>query len=96
MLAAADLTLALTFADVATSTLLHGHDAPSPDDDGFGDALGSRSELFQAQGMVMVQIGGSLADAMARIRAYAYGEDRPIREVAADIVAGRLRFDPTT
>jgi AmiR/NasT family two-component response regulator len=53
-----------------------------------------RAELFQAQGMVMVQLGVSLADALARIRAHAYATNRPLREVAADIVARRLRFDP--
>jgi hypothetical protein len=41
-----------------------------------------------------VQLGVSLADALARIRAHAYATNRPLREVAADIVARRLRFDP--
>jgi len=50
-------------------------------------------ELFQAQGMVMVQLGGTLAEAMVRIRAYAYAHDRRLAEVARDIVGGRLRFD---
>jgi hypothetical protein len=43
--------------------------------------------------MVMVQIGGDLADAMARIRAYAYAENRRLVDVARDIVARRLTFD---
>lgn len=51
------------------------------------------SELFQAQGMVMVQIGGTLAEAMSRIRAYAYAENRRLHDVARDIVARELRFD---
>ena len=50
-------------------------------------------ELFQSQGMVMVQLGVSLAEALTRIRAYAYAEDRRLTDVAADIVARRLRFD---
>ena len=55
--------------------------------------LGFRVQLFQAQGMVMVQLGVSLADALARIRAHAYAENRSLAEVAADVVARRLRFD---
>jgi GAF domain-containing protein len=50
-------------------------------------------ELFQAQGMVMAQIGGTLTEAMARIRAYAYARDRRLIDVARDIVARKVRFD---
>ena len=53
----------------------------------------NRIELFQAQGMVMIQLGVTLTEAMTRIRAYAYAENRPLSDVAADIVARRLRFD---
>jgi GAF domain-containing protein len=49
-------------------------------------------ELFQAQGMVMAQIGGTLTEAMARIRAYAYAKDRRLIDVARDIVARKVRF----
>jgi AmiR/NasT family two-component response regulator len=44
--------------------------------------------------MVMVQLGVSLNEAMAHLRAYAYAENRRIGEVARDVVARRLRFDP--
>jgi AmiR/NasT family two-component response regulator len=50
-------------------------------------------ELFQAQGMVMVQIGGTLTEAMSRIRAYAYAENRRLIDVARDIIGRDLRFD---
>jgi hypothetical protein len=43
--------------------------------------------------MVMVQLGIPIAEALVRIRAYAYTESRPLSEVAADIVARRLRLD---
>jgi GAF domain-containing protein len=94
-LADVDLTLALTFADVTSSMLLSRHYSadPGPGDDGLDATAGSRAELFQAQGMAMVQLDASLADAMARIRAYAYAEDRPLSDVVADIVGRRLRFD---
>ena len=51
-------------------------------------------ELFQAQGMVMVQVRVSIGEAMVRMRAYAYAQDRRLSDVARDIVARRLRFDP--
>jgi hypothetical protein len=45
-----------------------------------------------AAGMVSVQLGISVADALVRIRAHAFSETRVVREVADDIVARRLRF----
>lgn len=90
------LRQALMFAEVALTTLLDGqHNAASgAAADGLAGAVERHAELFQAQGMVMVQLGVSLAEALARIRAYAYAEDRQLGEVAADITARRLRFDP--
>ncbi len=86
---------ALTFAETAVATLIddHQHAADHGDSDGLHDAFAPRAELFQAQGMVMIQIGGSITDAMSAIRAYAYAHDRRTLEVAADVVAGLLRFD---
>jgi hypothetical protein len=43
--------------------------------------------------MVMVQLGVPIAEALVRIRAYAFAESRPLSEVVADIVARRLRLD---
>ncbi|MET8152486.1 GAF domain-containing protein [Actinoplanes sp. NPDC049668] len=85
---------ALTFADITMEALLDRHEAAGDDiDDGLADAVGYRAELFQAQGMVMVQIGGTISAAMARMRAYAYAENRGLGDVARDVVARRLQFD---
>jgi GAF domain-containing protein len=83
---------ALTFADVAMTGLL---DAQQRSNDGDGtpaldDALDSRFELYQAQGMVAVQLGVPLQEAMIRIRAYAYAHNRPLSDVADDIVARKI------
>ncbi|MEV1158583.1 GAF and ANTAR domain-containing protein [Micromonospora chokoriensis] len=91
----AELADALTFADVTVSALLDWQEqaetsAVAAIED---DVAEYRAELFQAQGMVMVQLGVTLVEAMARIRAYAYAEDRRLSEVTHDIVARRLRFD---
>ncbi|WP_230686687.1 ANTAR domain-containing protein [Catellatospora vulcania] len=95
MLSPDELTLALTFAEVAVATLLDGHDSGGAGvaDGWLDDPLGSRAELFQAQGMVMVQLRVSLAEAMVRMRAHAYVHDRRLYDVAADVVARRLSFD---
>lgn len=96
MLTDDQLTLALTFAEVAVATLIDGQEHTRPGETGgwLDDPLGSRAELFQAQGMVMVQLKVSLAEAMARMRAYAYANERRLGEVALDIIARRLHFTP--
>lgn len=89
-----ELRFALLFADVAVTTLLDGQD------DALDGALGGleeqvthHAELFQAQGMVMAQLGVSITEAMVRIRAYTFAENRDLHDVAADIVHGRLHLD---
>jgi hypothetical protein len=91
----AALAQALTFAEVATAGLLDGQAEAGRGGiaDGIEDALESRYELYQAQGMVMVQLGVSLGDAMARLRAYAYAQDRSLGDVAVDIVARHLTLE---
>lgn len=88
-----ELGEALTFADRAVTTLLDGQEHAMTALDGLDEAIEHRAEVFQAQGMVMVQLGVPIAEALVRIRAYAYAEGRSLNEVAADIVARRLRFD---
>jgi hypothetical protein len=91
-----ELRQALTFADVAVTTLLDGQENAYPGTaaDGLDEAIGRGAELFQAQGMIMVQLGVNLAEALARIRAHAYAEDRNLHEAARDIVERKLRFYP--
>ena len=49
--------------------------------------------VHQASGMVSVQLGVSVGEALVRLRARSFGDDRPLTEVAADVVARRIRFD---
>jgi hypothetical protein len=51
-----------------------------------------RAEIDQATGMLTVQLGVPVAEAFARLRAYAYAHDRRLADVARDIVARRLRL----
>ncbi len=85
---------ALVFADTVTLLLLaedhtNGADWPS-------SAFDHHAAVHQATGMVMAQLGGSIEAAFDRLRAHAYAEDRPLDEVAVDVVNRRLRFDPLT
>jgi hypothetical protein len=67
-------------------------------------ALGRRLEeagnfrfvVHQASGMVAVQLGISVNDALVRLRAHAFSVDRTVSDVARDVVERRLRFDSTT
>ncbi|MFF0743123.1 ANTAR domain-containing protein [Streptomyces sp. NPDC004111] len=96
------LTDVLVLADALTLTLLDS--APgAPAGEGTGpppeaggwlaqDAALYRAEVHQATGMIAVRLAVSPAVALARLRAYAYAAERPILEVAADVVARRLLF----
>jgi hypothetical protein len=50
------------------------------------------TDVYQASGMIIAQLDVSADSALARLRAYAFLHDRPIAEVARDVVARRLRF----
>lgn len=84
----------LVAADAATQLLLStGADGdlliPDPD---VQDSLHIRSEVYQAQGMLTVELGVSLSDALAWLRAMAYAEDIDLNDLATDLVAGRRSF----
>jgi len=64
--------------------------------EGLDQALCSHYGVYQAQGMTMVDLGVPLRDALARMRAHAWAESRPLPEIADDIIAGRLRLAPDT
>jgi hypothetical protein len=48
--------------------------------------------VHQAAGMISVQLAVSVAEALIRLRAYSFANDRPVAEVADDVVARRLRL----
>jgi GAF domain-containing protein len=94
-LTADQLTDALLFTDVTVSAVLDRQEsAATGRSDDLDAAIRHRAELFQAQGMIMVQLGVPLAEAMVRLRAHAYAQNRRLDELARDVVAGRIRFAP--
>ena len=49
--------------------------------------------VHQASGMVAAQLDVSVGQALIRLRAYAFGNERPLADVAEDVVARELRLD---
>ncbi len=48
--------------------------------------------VHNAAGMVSVQLGVSITEALIRLRAAAFAENRQVRDVAADVVSRQKRF----
>ena len=95
-----DLTVAqhhdsVAIAEVITETLLSLQDDAPPGTlaAGLADAMQYRAEIYQASGMIAVQLSIPASDALLRIRAYAFAHDQTVAATAADIVARRLRLD---
>ena len=85
---------ALAATDTAALMMLGQRTDPGDDegDDWLDQAVGHRAEVHQATGMVLVQLGVSATDALARLRAYAFVHQRLLFDVARDVVARRLVF----
>jgi hypothetical protein len=87
---------ALVFADIALQLLLDSYAGISGSADyrpldGLSD---SRAEVYQATGMISVQLGVSLEEAFVRLRAHAFAAGTPLDDVADDVVKRLLRFAP--
>ena len=95
VLSAPVVAQALTFADLAIRSLLDGQRQSHtgaysvPLDESFDN----RFQVYQAQGMLSVQLGVSMPEAMVRLRAHAYAEDLLLGDVADAIVARRLTLE---
>ena len=49
--------------------------------------------VHNAAGIVSVQQGISVTEALIRLRAYAFSNDRLLADVAEDVIARRLRLE---
>jgi transcriptional regulator with GAF, ATPase, and Fis domain len=86
---------ALSAADAATLMLLGLRTDPG-EDLAWDRSWSNRAEIHQATGMVVAQLEISATDAFARLRAYAFAEQRQLGDVARDVVARRLHFSKDT
>jgi hypothetical protein len=85
---------ALVVADVAARWVLEAQ-AGAPADVVAGELEAGADFHFavhNAAGMVSVQEGISVTEALIRLRAYAFSSDRLLADVAEDVVARRLRL----
>lgn len=84
----------IALAEVLTETLLSLQaDAPAGTlAPGIDDAVQYRAEIYQASGMVAIQLSIPAPEALLRIRAYAFANDETVAETAAHIVARQLRL----
>jgi len=53
---------------------------------------GLRMSVHQAAGMVMIQTGMTIKDALVLLQSTAFTEDALLTDLAADVIAGRRRF----
>ena len=89
------LAEALAYADAAVLILLHLQSQMPPEGDlhpQLADPLENRAEVHQATGVISVVAAVSLADALLLLRAHAYATQRPVLQVARDVIAGTLRI----
>ncbi|GAA0251281.1 GAF domain-containing protein [Saccharothrix mutabilis subsp. mutabilis] len=84
----------LLLTDALAVVLLSGL-AAVPGADPFADAVQARwATVQQATGVVSAQLEVDLTTAFVRLRASAFCADRRLADLAADVVAGRVRFTP--
>jgi GAF domain/ANTAR domain len=85
----------LITADVLAETMasIQARSTPPMLSGELSDLDAHRAEVHQASGIIAVQLGVSVAEALVRIRAHAYGSERPVAAVAQEIVAHRLTLD---
>lgn len=89
------LSDASTYADVALALILDARGAGNgmpPEGLALEALTEKRMEVHQATGMVSVQLGIGVDDALVTLRAYAYAHNRRLLDVARDVVGRRLRF----
>jgi GAF domain-containing protein len=85
----------LVLAEVAARAVLamQAHAPPGALSTELEEGANFRFVVHQASGMVAAQLGVSVGEALARLRAYAFGNDVLLTEVAEAIVARTLRLD---
>jgi hypothetical protein len=101
-LSAAQYRDALSATDIAALLMLGQRTDPTlgvelGEDSGISqswlnESSGHRAEVHQATGMVLAQLEISATEALARLRAHAFVEQRLLIDIAHDVVSRRLRF----
>ncbi len=95
-LSVAQLADALVLADIALQMMLNtaAGISGSPGYRLLGGLSDRRAEVYQAAGMISVQLGVDLEEAMVRLRAHAFASGATLSDLTDDVVNRRLRLDP--
>ncbi|TNC21828.1 ANTAR domain-containing protein [Amycolatopsis alkalitolerans] len=91
-----ELMDAVVYADTALLLVLDdlgGIPTPSEAPEHAGRPVLWQAEVHQAAGIVSVQLGVPVLDALVRLRAHAFGTGDPLSEVARAVVERRLRLE---
>lgn len=85
------LRTAVVLAETATEVLLDGSLPGGGDrlEPVLDATLHTHAHVYQAQGMVMVELGVSLPEALALMRSHAWANGQDLTTLAGEIVAGR-------
>lgn len=90
---ARELRAAYAFVDIVVELLV---DTSSPDDTVptrlLDEEIDGQAHVYQAQGMVMVQLGATLAEALALMRGRAYARGVTLSALSHDVIAGTTTF----
>ena len=86
---------ALVLAGVAARAVIAMQAGAPPGEIGTELETGTNFQfvVHQASGMVAIQLGVTVAEALVRLRAYAFAHDELVADVAKSVVERRLRFD---
>ncbi|MFF4362023.1 GAF and ANTAR domain-containing protein [Streptomyces sp. NPDC001604] len=103
-LSSRDLRIALWARDAVTFALMNLHAGYEADERAAEEGVASwmeaseadHSEVYQAVGMVMVQLNLGAEQALDRMRARAFAQGRTVTEVAHDILVRTLRLGSET
>jgi hypothetical protein len=88
------LSAALMVADLVTDQLLALQAGVVSESLAWGLEVDDyRAVVHQATGMISAQLDCAVSEALVRLRGQAFATDRPIDQVAVDVVTGELRFD---
>lgn len=86
------LSLALTAADDMGAAIVDSGRTAEEGPVDMGHVGRAAASVHQAAGMVMVQQGGTIDEAMALLRASSYAEGIPLVTLSTEVIRGRRRF----
>jgi hypothetical protein len=93
-LVAGAMTMALLSGPRGSRSGAGGEEPWGTGDESWASGLSTdHDEVHQAVGMIMVQLGVTADDALARLRAHAFAHGRTADDVARDVVTHRTRLD---